>query len=393
MSDIKVSICMITKDEEANLEKCLDSILAIINEPWCELIVCDTGSKDRSVEVAKKHGARVIQKKFIPWNFSKARNHVIKQAVGDKIFIIDTDEQVPQEKLYHLKDILFNPKWDEFKTTFLQIRSFYSKDNKKYTDFNQPRIFMRTKEFKYEGKVHNKPKCGQPYLDASHIYLNHYGYKFRHRKGLKEKKTERSLPLLLKDYKRNPHDIHALVHLVKTYRVNKNEKMMMKYGEEFVFEMRKVDFHEGWLGYMEIYCDLIDIYLRSMQLNQALRIKKELEKYTKKMVEVYMLFGSYFAERDADQAVKYYEEGIKMFKQNTDLYDQLGSTSFKMELPKMYLYVAIYYYKRGNLKRAGQNLNDGVYSNEAGHLLRWDIFNCRGLIIDQEGQNGEAPKA
>jgi len=79
MPDIKVSIAMIVKNEELNLERCLDSFLPVIIEPWVELIVVDTGSTDRTVEVAENHGAHVFRKEFIPWSFSDARNYSIEQ--------------------------------------------------------------------------------------------------------------------------------------------------------------------------------------------------------------------------------------------------------------------------------------------------------------------------
>ena len=70
----KLTISMIVKNEEENLERCLDSFMPIIIEPWCELVIVDTGSTDRTVEIAEKHLAKVYRKEFVPWNFSEAMN-------------------------------------------------------------------------------------------------------------------------------------------------------------------------------------------------------------------------------------------------------------------------------------------------------------------------------
>ncbi|MFA7218076.1 MAG: glycosyltransferase, partial [Dehalococcoidales bacterium] len=69
MNKPKLSICMIAKNEEGNLQRCLDSLLPIINmkddktlEPLTELIVVDTGSTDRTVNVARKFTDKVYEK-------------------------------------------------------------------------------------------------------------------------------------------------------------------------------------------------------------------------------------------------------------------------------------------------------------------------------------------
>ena len=99
----RLSICMIVKDEESNLQRCLDSFLPIINmkddetlQPLVELIIVDTGSTDRTVNVAKKYTDKVFVKEFIPWNFSDARNYGIAKATGDWIMIVDADEELTQ---------------------------------------------------------------------------------------------------------------------------------------------------------------------------------------------------------------------------------------------------------------------------------------------------------
>ena len=99
MNKLKLSICIICKNEEGNLQRCLDSFLPIIQmkndetlEPLTELIIVDTGSTDRTVNIAKKFTDKVYIKEFTPWNFSEARNYGIKKATGDKILIIDADE-------------------------------------------------------------------------------------------------------------------------------------------------------------------------------------------------------------------------------------------------------------------------------------------------------------
>jgi GT2 family glycosyltransferase/Flp pilus assembly protein TadD/glycosyltransferase involved in cell wall biosynthesis len=84
-----LSLCMIVKDEEPHLAKCLMSVKPVVDE----MIVVDTGSSDRSKSIAAALGAKVFDH---PWanDFSEARNHSLSKASGDWILVLDADEVV-----------------------------------------------------------------------------------------------------------------------------------------------------------------------------------------------------------------------------------------------------------------------------------------------------------
>lgn len=88
---VRISACIIARDEERFLPGCLRSIHGVVDE----LIVVDTGSTDRTPAIIAEFGADV---RFFPWgdDFSAARNEAIKQATGDWIFSIDADERLLQ---------------------------------------------------------------------------------------------------------------------------------------------------------------------------------------------------------------------------------------------------------------------------------------------------------
>jgi len=100
----KLSLCMIVKDEQANISRALDSVTGITDE----IIVVDTGSRDDTREIARKFNAKIID---IDWedDFSKARNTGLRHATGDYILCLDADEYIdPRDriKLALLKMIL-----------------------------------------------------------------------------------------------------------------------------------------------------------------------------------------------------------------------------------------------------------------------------------------------
>ena len=84
-----VSLCMIVKDEERYLARCLESAKPLVDE----MIVVDTGSSDRTRDIARAFGAKVYP---FSWqeDFSKARNVSISKACGQWLFILDADETI-----------------------------------------------------------------------------------------------------------------------------------------------------------------------------------------------------------------------------------------------------------------------------------------------------------
>ena len=85
----RLSVCLIVKNEERHLGRCLESVRGLADE----IVVVDTGSSDRTVAIAREHGARVTH---FTWcdDFSAAKNFSIEQATGDWILSIDADESI-----------------------------------------------------------------------------------------------------------------------------------------------------------------------------------------------------------------------------------------------------------------------------------------------------------
>jgi len=92
MGTSTVSLCMIVKNEEAYLADCLASAKPFVDE----MVIVDTGSTDRTVEIAQRFGANVFH---FPWcdDFAAARNESLRHASGDWILEVDADERVPPE--------------------------------------------------------------------------------------------------------------------------------------------------------------------------------------------------------------------------------------------------------------------------------------------------------
>ncbi|MGG7144104.1 glycosyltransferase [Clostridium nigeriense] len=141
-----LSVCIIAKNEERNLQRCLESIRGIADE----VILVDTGSVDNTISIAEKYDAKVIK---FPWqnNFSFARNKALEMASKDWILCIDCDEVLDSSQIYEMKSILNNSSILGFRLKLINIIG-----NKAYEGNHLLRIIKNNSGFYYSGKINEK---------------------------------------------------------------------------------------------------------------------------------------------------------------------------------------------------------------------------------------------
>ncbi|MBW4564415.1 MAG: glycosyltransferase [Mojavia pulchra JT2-VF2] len=98
---MNLSLCMIVKNEAATLPKCLNSVENVVDE----IVVLDTGSSDRTVEIAKAYGAKVHRFQWCN-DFSAARNEALKYVTGNWILVLDADEILTPEIVPQMRSVI-----------------------------------------------------------------------------------------------------------------------------------------------------------------------------------------------------------------------------------------------------------------------------------------------
>jgi glycosyltransferase involved in cell wall biosynthesis len=96
-----LSLCMIVKNEEKFLPRCMESIKGLVDE----IIIVDTGSTDSTIEIAKRYNAKIYHHQWEN-SFSKARNYSLKYATCKWILILDADEEVGRKNAHKLKEVI-----------------------------------------------------------------------------------------------------------------------------------------------------------------------------------------------------------------------------------------------------------------------------------------------
>jgi tetratricopeptide (TPR) repeat protein len=191
-SGMTISLCMIVRDEAAMLGRCLASVAGGVDE----IVVVDTGSRDETREIARRHGARVIEH---PWtgSFAEARNVSLAAATGDWLLFLDADEVLVEGDAERLREYAGHT-WRE--ALFLTETSYTGElgDGTAITHLAL-RMFRNRPEYRFTGAIHEQiapalPTAVPGRVGTSSLRIDHFGYLGDVRRS-KEKFT-RNLELL-----------------------------------------------------------------------------------------------------------------------------------------------------------------------------------------------------
>jgi glycosyltransferase involved in cell wall biosynthesis len=229
-----LSICMIVKNEENNIERCLKSLEPIVSSGLGEIILVDTGSTDKTIELAQKHNIRLYR---YPWqgSFSKARNFSISIAGGEYIFIVDADEEFKRDEINKLIEEFSGDGYKSYNSFSLKLINYTDIQLTQYALLTQPRIFKNNCRFYYSSAVHNQPVFDRPIKNLD-VFVNHYGYIMT--EDVKERKFKRTASLLMKELEANPRNIYYRFQLSTSYAMHGDSKEALYHVDLYMRELR-----------------------------------------------------------------------------------------------------------------------------------------------------------
>lgn len=210
----KISQCMIVKNEEKNIVQALSWGKGIVTEQ----IVVDTGSTDRTVEIAEEMGAKVYHFAWIN-DFSAAKNFAISKARYGWIAFLDADEYFPEQdakKLLPLLEKLQPYACDGVETDWIHLNN----EGKVMSVDAQIRIFRNQPDLRYVRKIHEHLVAAdgrnlQIWSAVGDISIYHTGYG---QKEMEEKKvSQRNLKLILEEIEENPDKYEMYGYLGNEY--------------------------------------------------------------------------------------------------------------------------------------------------------------------------------
>ncbi len=166
---MNVSLCLIVRDEEDCLARCLESVSGLAGE----IVVVDTGSTDHTVEIALEYGARMFSYRWDN-NFAAARNYALLQASGDWILVLDADEVLAAVGADRWSELLAAPEVEGY---LLEVRNYLDEG---YATDHIVRLFRNRPGYRFAGAIHEQVagaiRTANGTLRCSGLVIHHYGY-------------------------------------------------------------------------------------------------------------------------------------------------------------------------------------------------------------------------
>lgn len=209
--NILLSLCMIVKDEEAVLRRCLESVQGFVDE----IIIVDTGSTDGTKEIAAEFTDEIYDFTWVD-DFSAARNEALRHANGRWILVLDADEYLSKEQHAEVRARLQTENPADNRGFVLQIYNFTRSTD--WTVSSALRLFPNNPAIYYERSIHEQVVCKNgtlQFIDHFPLSIFHTGYTAER---IQEKnKSSRNLELLEQLRKQRPFTEYDYFTLANEY--------------------------------------------------------------------------------------------------------------------------------------------------------------------------------
>jgi len=360
----RISLCMIVRNEAANIAACINSIRAAVDE----IIVVDTGSEDATVALAKQAGAQVFG---FEWNhdFSAARNESLRHATGDYVLWMDADDRMEErevQKLLRLKTMLSREK-DCAYYWVVQSESEEGGD----IFFSQLRLFPNILSARFEWPIHEQLyrnlKIAGVNLVKTDVVVRHTGNAFAEDVF---RKSERNLDIIDRALAKDPDN--PILH----FQAARTLANLQRY-EEAVERLDRVRNHPD-IKHRERQVFLEAGILSGRYLGEIGRTREAEARFRELDAQIpnHPLISFYLGENMVKN--EKYDEAVDVLKKTLEAPLEVGFFPVNLNVLQFqqYYYLGIAYLQTGEYELAKAQLekslplsNDPVLSQQALGLL------------------------
>lgn len=328
-----ISLCMIVKNEEEVLENCLKSVQKACDE----IIIVDTGSTDKTKEIAAKYTKKVIDFKWID-DFSAARNFAFSHATMDYILWLDADDVLLEDdykKLLALKKKLN----DEIDVVSMVYNiAFDDYGNPTFT-YRRNRLVKRINQYKWDGVVHEYLAVSGNIIQSD-IAVTHK----KHEKQKSRNTKSRNLDIYERKMKRGePFSPRDLYYYSNELKDNQQYKKAIAYYKEFLAT------NKGWVEDEIMAClYLADCYSILGKKDEELNSLVQSFKYDIPRPEICCRLGSYFmGKKDFQTAIFWFNTATETKQKNQGGFQKPAYSTW---YPQLQLVVC--HWELGNMEKS-----------------------------------------
>lgn len=296
---LPVSVCIIAKNEEKNIERCLSSL-----QPYgFELVVVDTGSTDRTKELASKYTDKIYD--FI-WcdDFSAARNFSLEKATNNWIFMMDCDEWIEDIDIEELQ--YFRKHLSHAAGSVTRRNLTGTPENPSMTTDQTERFFSK-KLYKYTGVIHEQltPKYEKSFETfLLNTTIGHDGYLMSEEERMK--KSRRNITLLEKQLAERPDDPYTLYQLGKGYEIINDAANACHYFEKAL----RPDLDPELAYVQALVISYGESLLETGQIQKALSLENIYDQFATTADFVYLMGIIYLKNEEYEKALDQFEKAL-----------------------------------------------------------------------------------
>lgn len=342
---VRISQCMIVKDEEKNIEKALSWGKDIM---W-EQIVADTGSGDRTASIAGEMGAAVYS---FEWkgDFAEAKNFAIEQARGEWIAFLDADESIPPEMAERILPIL--EKLDGSCVAVMMPLVNVDDDGSIFGRTVQIRLFRNLPGLRYKGRIHENLALDGIPLDIEQVFetgdevaIYHTGYSASAAGG--GQKARRNRLLVEEEIREHPDDSSLMGYLADCCRAEEEfDEAIRWYEQAEEARMRKKEpFNMRAVMTLTNLMLLLGVRGRESRLREVYRVAA---KGRPEEADFEYIMGKYLAcKGEYVRGIRHLERALTLLEQSKD--NTVG-TYLTGQLPQAWELTALCHYHTDNRK-------------------------------------------
>lgn len=310
---LRLTVGMIVKNEEKNLEKCLEALQPLLDAVPSELIITDTGSTDKTVEIAKKYTGRVL---FFDWcnDFSAARNTGLLAAQGEWFLYIDADEWF--DDVTPLIEFFNGGECDKYWSAGITVRNYTNFEGTDFQDVFVSRLHRMRPGIKFNNKIHEDIIRVRP-TKMIPVFAHHYGYVYRNPEE-KKQKSDRNLSLLRAELQDDPDNMKALIQISGQLIGDDNEQSI-QYSRHAMELARKLDPENTNHLYARCGCFLLQAYFQSGLFAKLLEELPDV--LSAETVPGYFHLEFYMMAQTSAWRLKRYEETVEFGRLFLKLFD------------------------------------------------------------------------